>query len=591
MEVVFMVTKIKVHHAISFAMLSLFLFFALFTGCEKEVEKIVTRTVRDTVEVPVMLVTVDAINANPDSIAQGGSITLTATVTKDASVGDITLSWFADAGTLDKTQGDTVTWKSPDDEGTYKVSVHASDGTNIGTGSRLIGVGMYAATVEPYHVGYEACVCHSATQGTWAETGHADAWASLQESGHPASYCEPCHTVTDFPAIPGNAGYDDAPIEKFENVQCESCHGPASAHPANSGGGTINVNYDAESCGECHDGTHHPYLSEWKQSPHSFDPLTSSHGAGINGGCQGCHEGVGAAERLADEAGLSTFYGGAPYGSPPRDTTEIGLEPIACATCHDPHDEKNPGQVRTTANVPLVTANGESPVIDIGGTGKLCMHCHHARRGPESQIQDGYDHFGPHANPQADMLAGKSAYHAVAAVDFEWADPSHLKVQNSCKTCHLNMIEYGVVADSAVTGHEFLPKVEACASCHGVISSFRDIKALDDFDGNGVIEGVQDEVEGLMTILEDALVDSFAARGIIITGEELPDSLGSLTATSLLMREAGYNYVFVLDDKSLGIHNPDYCVQLLQQSILHLTGSLPSNSAIVRKDVQVTAVW
>jgi hypothetical protein len=409
----------------------------------------------------------------------------------------------------------------------------------------------------------------------WEGTAHADAWATLQESGHPASYCNPCHTV-GFEGEMGNGGYDEAPIEKFVNVQCENCHGPASEHPGNPGGGTIEIRWDATDCATCHEGTHHPYYSEWAQSPHNFG-AESAHGAPTNGGCQGCHEGIAAAERLAGD--LNQFYGGAPYGTAPRDTMDYGIKGVVCQVCHDSHDATNMGQIRTTADVPLITANGESPIITEGGTGKLCMHCHHARRGPDEQIADGYDHFGPHANPQADMMAGKSASHGVADPSFVWARPVHLNVQNSCKTCHLNMAEYQSEASPAVTGHTFLPKVEACQPCHGTLTDFDDIRANDDWDGNGQAEGVQTEIAGLLHELEMTLLES----GVDTTGgTDLVTALGDTNRSTVAQRTAGYNLVFVEDDKSMGVHNPFYCAQLLQQSILYLSPGKLKSAAIVQ---------
>jgi hypothetical protein len=590
-----MKSNIKIHHAVAFVLVSLFLSFALFSGCEKEVEKIVTVvetdtlvvTIRDTVVLEIIPIVVDTINANPDSVSQGGSIEFTVSVTSTPMAGgDLTYAWSATSGTIDHPDQDTVTWKAPDDEGVYTVRVTVSDGEYAGAGERMVGVGMYAPTTEPYFVGGQGtgCTCHQSTVDDWAMTAHSHAWASLQESGHPQSFCNPCHTVQD--TIPGNSGYDEAPIALFENVQCENCHGPASGHPA---AGEVAVDWNVNNCGICHDGTHHPYLTEWLSSPHNFDA-----NAHPSGSCSGCHEGVAAGIRLSGGAAsypLSSFYGGGSISERP-DTTEAAYQNVVCQACHDPHSKDNPGQLRTVVDVPLVTANGESPIITDGGVGKLCMHCHHARRGPESQIANGYAHFGPHANPQADMMAGKSAFHGVAP-GFEWASPSHLLVQNSCKTCHLNQQEYGAgPGGAAVTGHEFIPKIEACANCHGPITSFRDIPASGDFDGNGQVEGLQDEVEGLMNLLEAALVDSFAARGITIADtDELLDSLGSVTASSVLMRESGYNFAYIHDDKSLGIHNPDYAVQLLQQSYLHLTGTLPKNAKAVIRDNQVVMNW
>jgi hypothetical protein len=476
------------------------MFGLIFMSSCKETEKIVTETVFDTVEVEVIveIISVDEVYAEPDSIPQGGSIELTAKVTADEVAGDLSYHWFADEGTFDNSEGDTVTWKAPDDQTVVEIRVHVTDNVFIAIGSTPVGVGMYVPTVTPYYIGGqgEGCTCHTSDQvAGWQETGHAHAWATLQESSHAASYCNRCHTV-GYVGEFGNSGYDEAPIEKFENVQCENCHGPASTHAASMNPADINVTFEAENCATCHEGAHHPFYSEWLQSPHNFDAGVHN-GVPENGGCQGCHEGVEAAKRLSEKEGydLSEYYNGAAYGSPPRDTTDHPIAGIVCATCHDPHSDENPGQLRTVADVPLVTANGESPIITLGGSGKLCMHCHHARRGPESQIENGYDHFGPHANPQADMMAGKSAYHGVAPQDFVWARPVHLNVVNSCKTCHLNMAEYVSEEEPAKTGHTFRPTVEACEPCHGILETFDDIRANDDYDGNGEIEGVQTEVD------------------------------------------------------------------------------------------------
>jgi formate-dependent nitrite reductase cytochrome c552 subunit len=161
-------------------------------------------------------------------------------------------------------------------------------------------------------------------------------------------------------------------------------------------------------------------------------------------------------------------------------------------------------------------------------------------------------------------------------------------VENSCKTCHLATREFGGgPGGAAVVGHEFIPKPEACVGCHGPITSFDDIPALEDFDGDGMVEGVQSEVQGLMHLLEDALI----ASGLDTTGGGFAHVLGDTLLSTYQQREAGYNLVFLEDDKSKGVHNPDYAVQLLQQSILYIGGTLPSNATIVRDKNQVVANW
>lgn len=568
---------------------AIFMIFILSTACETE--KVVTeiQEVHDTVYVNI--ISIDSIYASLDSVAQGGTITLTAQVSSyQAPQGAYTFAWFATGGTFSAATGDTVAWKAPDDPGVYVVTVHATNGTAIGIGSRMIGVGMYVPTTTPAFLGGDACSgCHAEKYAEWEGTAHAHAWATLQNSGHPAPYCNPCHSVGYEPAaMTGNSGYDEAPIAKFVNVQCENCHGPASEHPSNPGVNKPEVSYDVQNCGKCHDGEHHPFLTEWNQSPHNYDPYAES-----SYSCGGCHDGVAASIRLSGESAqypLSSFYGSGRITERP-DTALVPLRAVVCQTCHDPHNLENPGQLRTVANVPLVTANGRSPVISAGGVGKLCMHCHHARRGPESQIAVGSNRFGPHANPQADMLAGETAYLAVADPNFPWAGISHLNVQNSCKTCHLNMVEFGGgPGGAAVTGHEFIPKPEACVNCHGPITAFTDIMALEDFDGDGTIEGLQDEVLGLLDNLKEAIV----ASGLDTTLANPPNFLTAIGDTSIStpeQRAAGWNWAFVEEDKSKGVHNPDFAVQVLQQSILYIGGDLPKNARLVTGEKQVVGNW
>lgn len=582
----------------------LFLVSSLFMGCEKEVEVLVHDTVR--VEIVVEVISVDTVIALNEPVEGGGTLELTATVTAGSDAGALTYQWFATAGAFDDAEGDTVTWTAPDSSGPVTVTVHVTDGVYIGIGSQNIGVGMYAPTVDPHYLGAAGCaVCHTSGERnqytTWVETGHANAWADLQASGHAASYCEGCHTVgTQGLADPveGDAGWDDARISAFQNVQCENCHGPGSDHAASLSKADITISFDAAVCGDCHSGSRNPTFGEWGTSGHGNVP---GYPQG-NSSCQGCHEGVAASIRLSGD--LSAYYGSGAVAT--RPTVEVQpLAQLTCATCHNPHDATNEHQLRTVAAVQLIDANGVTPApITAGGAGKLCMQCHHARHSGDEHIPEGDAHFGPHHSNQADMLAGQSANIGVAAAGFNWAQPSHLYIDEACVTCHMHEIEFDtVLPDSAATGHTFEPTVTACQQCHGSINSFDEIMALDDFDGDGSIEGVQSEVAGLMDLLVTALIDSFNANGITTTGWDA-DSLhgaigtvkharapGDTLVVPVLWREAGYNWVFVLDDGSHGVHNPDYTVQLLQQSYKHLTGVLPPAAPPVLAKGTVVGSW
>jgi hypothetical protein len=361
----------------------------------------------------------------------------------------------------------------------------------------------------------------------------------------------------------------------------------------------INIDYSADNCGKCHEGVHHPYLSEWEQSVHAAAP--ENHGAEV-GSCQGCHEGVAATIRL--DGDLSSWYGSGSVNRP--DTTEYAIAAITCQVCHNSHDATNPGQIRTIADVQLGPSNGENPIITAGGVGKLCMQCHHARHTGEEHVPEGDNRFGPHHSAQADMAAGATGYHDVADASFVWAQPSHINVQNSCKTCHLNMAEFD--GTTAITGHTFEPTVAACANCHGPISAFTDIMALEDFDGDGTVEGLQDEVTGLMHVLDNELYNVSSAA-LLAAGVDTTDFYGDLFDENMVYyayndtvvvdsvvvpvewRAVGWNMVFVDNDGSRGIHNPDYAVQLLQQSYQYLTSLPVPNAYILREEQAVAAEW
>lgn len=587
----------------------IFIMFMLSTGCETE--KVVTETVtvhdtvtvtitvHDTITILVNGVEVDTVVANPAMIAQGGTVELTASATAQPGVGPLTFNWFASAGELDAQTGDTVHWKAPDDPQVVTITVHAANaaGTFIGIGASMVGVEMYVPTVTPYYLGDAACAgCHSGNHTEWAGTAHAHAWETLQNSGHPQPFCNPCHAVgwdfdlTDstFVGNTGNSGYDEAPIAKFEDVQCENCHGPASDHVAQVNPALVQVSYDVMNCGQCHEGTHHPFLTEWRQSPHNFDPYAED-----SPSCGGCHDGVAAAIRLSNGSSaypLNVFYGTGAISERP-DTSVVPLQAVVCQACHDPHSPDNPAQVRTVADVPLRTPTGQPPIVVAeGGTGKLCMHCHHARRGPWEHIPNGNVRFGPHHSPQADAMAAETGYKGVADPTFNWAGPSHLLVQNSCKTCHLNMSEFGTgPGGAAVVGHEFIPKPEACVNCHGSITAFTQIPAAADFDGDGTVEGLQEEVDGLMVLLRDAIVNT--PPGLDTTTKGFVGAIGDTALSTLEQREAGWNWVYVYEDGSKGIHNPDYIVQLLQTSYSYITSQPVAGAVAVRNDNEAVKNW
>jgi hypothetical protein len=98
--------------------------------------------------------------------------------------------------------------------------------------------------------------------------------------------------------------------------------------------------------------------------------------------------------------------------------------------------------------------------------------------------------------------------------------------------------------------------VGACQECHGGITTFDFAKA--DYNGDGIIEGVQTEVHHLLEELGNLLPP--AGPTVAVTS--------SYTTNQL---QAAFNYLFVEEDGSYGVHNLSYAVGLLKASIADLT--------------------
>ncbi|NLN06817.1 MAG: ammonia-forming cytochrome c nitrite reductase subunit c552 [Firmicutes bacterium] len=256
-----------------------------------------------------------------------------------------------------------------------------------------------------------------------------------------------------------------------------------------------------------------------------------------------------------------------------------------CVLCHDggafAANQSEIGELDRDFNVSIDcrachTGRGvdlmETGTVDIpsadnvkGGTGALCMSCHNSRR--VGDVKDA-ERSAPHYSSQADVF---TATGGIRAEDFNYGSTgAHAGIENSCVGCHLAETKEGFAS------HTF--KVEsvqaACGQCHQGITE-TNLAAGGDYDGDGDKEGLQSEVEGLLSLVAEAVKEktgggeiSSAHGSVVITNangeemEEIPDEI----------YQAAYNYLLVSSDGSLGIHNPTYAVQLLQQSYKWLTG-------------------
>lgn len=293
--------------------------------------------------------------------------------------------------------------------------------------------------------------CHIEKQTKWEDTNHASAWAGLQNSGGAQVFCEGCHSVGEMGnSISELAGYNATGDERYEDVQCENCHGPGLTHVSNPVDANIplaplNVGVDLTTgCGECHSDTHHPFVEEWAASRHGDASTNQSYR--VRSGCDACHGGEGALRAW----GVNTEYLEKGTGQ------EIG---ITCAVCHDPHDKTNEHQLRWPVNTRDVDTN-------------LCMKCHQRRA-----IPDEGSSRGPHS-PQGPLLLGEVGSVGWTPPNFAYTASTiagtHGSESNAklCATCHVNSF---TVTDPASGGHVFsatghLFKPIPCVDAQGIPS-------------------------------------------------------------------------------------------------------------------------
>ncbi len=288
-------------------------------------------------------------------------------------------------------------------------------------------------------------------------------------------------------------------------------------------------------------------LHQWSESAHAD---VNSHTIG-NDACLRCHDGLAFTKKinLAGELPIST-----------------GQD---CFSCHADYGRELK----------------EAGVLDIpvkkdfnAGMGAVCSSCHNANNVPDiNNPRRAY----PHYSSQADVVSGFGGIRASEDVQFNNTF-GHISLDNSCVDCHMPANKSGFISHSFKMEPEFAELV--CATCHQDATDFN-LEAKGDYDGNGKVEGLQDEVLGLMSILETAIINALdggsfeASKGAITYYDKNGLPMNSVPNEIYL---ASYNYLLIEHDGSKGVHNPLFTVQVLQHSYNHLVGKDIPNAFIIK---------
>lgn len=440
--------------------------------------------------------------------------------------------------------------------------------------------------------------CHVGQNADWQATSHSVAYETLESSGSAQPLCYGCHTVNERgnPASAAGrpAGWNVIEHPSYQDVQCESCHGPGFPHlqapdVVRPLAHIAVLDNESASCAACHEGSHHPYVEEWGASRHAranttvidryaADPATF-------GPCLSCHEGRSALRAL----GVNSNY--VERDDPITPATALGH---TCAVCHDPHSTENEGQLRR-------------PVEERDPSINLCMACHNRRSEPSLTSS-----AGPHA-PQGAMILGSAGYRPAGfGYDTTLIVSSHGSSANVrlCAGCHVNRttVTDEVTGDFIFesVGHLFrpLPCLEdgipvpgndcddyepanagtvrsyascAQANCHvsqaqaaGRLAVTRTrIEALavvlwDDVNGNQQLDPDPIDRGYLPTVLATQPGEFDPSDNRISPAE------GALFNAQLLAEDRASN-----GDRSRGVHNPFLAEALLRANVLEMEATYP----------------
>ena len=461
------------------------------------------------------------------------------------------------------------------------------------------------------------------------------------KSRAPQPYCWECHTTgynTDTSASNGGfddlvsaAGYsfpsagttwsaftaDNPTLAPLTNVQCENCHGPGADHS----GDTSRIAYsswNAGICGKCHE-----QEVEWKNAAHNSTGVVGTAGSyrltyWPGAGCARCHTGAGFVQEVLGETVTA------------KTSDDVGIQ---CQACHDPHsvaaDTPSGGATSVSGNDSTqlrvkgnVTMKDDAHTVVDAGKAAVCYECHDGVYSyDETDCDSNADgtadavcatidqaatqyHREPHGNTQSLVLEGlgaltsfsnsaynftltENSFHTTSLFTLRYGsgDSSKSNENNKCVTCHM-----GTAPGEEETGYRGMGGhtwsmnsgstefIGSCTTCHTSLSSFNRT-ARADYDGDGSVEGIQDEISGLLLALTNKLkaIDVTNLAGGTTQSGDGTITVAKMTygasskqatqnATNIDVRRAMYNYNLIARDESLGIHNTAFAVQVLQKT-------------------------
>lgn len=342
--------------------------------------------------------------------------------------------------------------------------------------------------------------------------------------------CAGCHST----------GWDKQTAHFAEpGIGCEACHGPGRDHVVSHGDRSkIAIDTSSQTCGSCHNGGAMPDGTRWPEGfkpgmmveetgfkvkpvdPNAPPPDPALHlrqfalvaASGHDNGMKSLLSNSHAQARCAT-CHSATAFAASLKGETVTDWKSL-TDGVSCVACHDPHNDKNPGQLRLPAE-------------------QLCITCHngHLEEGHEAKPGSTIHH------PMKEMFEGFGGIGAGKAI------PS-IHAEVTCVECHMNGTEGGhmfkVLEPKDTVGTK---RTDACVQCHNDLPEVR--QAYLDMWRNTT----DAKVASLRAMLKQA-----DAKLAAFPNPELKAK-----------RDIAYtNITYVEADGSHGVHNFDYAMKLLK---------------------------
>jgi nitrate reductase cytochrome c-type subunit len=381
-------------------------------------------------------------------------------------------------------------------------------------------------------------------------------------------------------------------------VQCTSddpIPGPAGANGTNGINGTTGapgtpgIN-GGNICLSCHN------VDFKVVQPATF--ATSGHASGSTlpgrtGACLNCHSDAGYKGSFATNNITVAIAG----------LTDANAGKINCTTCHSGGHAsaalaisgtdaalRSAGAYRldqTTAGnrgavAPAILA-GTDIIIDYKNNSNNCIHCHQSRRNAVTGLAPSTTTFmislasstGPHYGNQVSMLEGMFGAEITGATAYPTKGTAAHRTGATCTQCHM-----GAKNTNGTSGnHTMIPKLDLCKTCHtgaGVV----------DFN----INGGQTKIKNLRLELAEELIrvrpaifkianytgsKALAPANVYVDANASANFLTVIATTNVDSRipadvtiAKGYwNWKFIYQDHSYGLHNPKYADALLRNTI------------------------